>query len=73
MAYSASSGSSIGRLIRSAGLTLLSVGLAFICTLLLQPSFPYPFLFLFFGAVMARAHGSQAPRPAYLPFYFRPW
>ena len=37
MAYSASSGSSIGRLIRSTGLTLLSVGFAFICTLLLQP------------------------------------
>jgi C4-dicarboxylate-specific signal transduction histidine kinase len=55
MAYSASSRSSIGRLIRSAGLTLLSVGFAFICTLLLQPLFPYPFLFLFFGAVMASA------------------
>jgi len=36
-------------------LTLLSVGFAFICTLLLQPLFPYPFLFLFFGAVMASA------------------
>jgi C4-dicarboxylate-specific signal transduction histidine kinase len=36
-------------------LTLLSVGLAFGFTLLLQPLFPYPFLFLFFGAVMASA------------------
>jgi C4-dicarboxylate-specific signal transduction histidine kinase len=37
------------------GITLLAVGLAFACTLLLQPLFPYPFLFLFFGAVMASA------------------
>lgn len=37
------------------GITLLSVGAAFVCTRLLQPLFPYPFLFLFFGAVMASA------------------
>lgn len=37
------------------GIVLLSVGLAFLSTLLLQPLFPYPFLFLFFGAVMASA------------------
>lgn len=37
------------------GITLLSVGLAFACTWLLQPLFPYPFLFLFFGAVMTSA------------------
>ena len=41
----------LGRL----GILLLAVGLAFACTLLLQPLFPYPFLFLFFGAVMASA------------------
>jgi signal transduction histidine kinase len=35
------------------GITLFSVVVAFVCTLLLQPLFPYPFLFLFFGAVMA--------------------
>ena len=37
------------------GITLLPVGIAFACTLLLQPLFPYPFLFLFFGAVMVSA------------------
>ena len=31
------------------------VGLAFVCTLYLQRFFPYPFLFLFFAAVMASA------------------
>lgn len=36
-------------------MTLFAVGLAFGCTLLLQPLFPYPFLFLFFGGVMASA------------------
>jgi C4-dicarboxylate-specific signal transduction histidine kinase len=35
------------------GTALLSVGLALACSLLLQPFFPYPFLFLFFAAVMA--------------------
>src|SRR5256885_12374005 len=34
-------------------LALLCVGAAFVPTLLLQNLFPYPFLFLFFGAVMA--------------------
>jgi K+-sensing histidine kinase KdpD len=34
---------------------MLSVTAAFLATLLLQPLFPYPFLFLFFGAVMASA------------------
>jgi C4-dicarboxylate-specific signal transduction histidine kinase len=34
---------------------LLSVAVAFVSTLLLEPLFPYPFLFLFFGAVMASA------------------
>ena len=37
------------------GIALLVVGLAFACTMLLQPHFPYPFLFLFFGAVMVSA------------------
>ena len=37
------------------GIALLSVTAAFLATLLLQPLFPYPFLFLFFGAVMASA------------------
>lgn len=55
MAHSVSSGFVGRRLLRSIGLTLLSVGLAFAFTLLLQPLFPYPFLFLFFGAVMASA------------------
>ncbi len=35
------------------GTALLSVGLALACSLLVQPFFPYPFLFLFFAAVMA--------------------
>lgn len=39
-------------LFQGIGIALLAVGLAFACTLLLQPHFPYPFLFLFFGAVM---------------------
>jgi signal transduction histidine kinase len=34
---------------------LLSVAAAFLSTLLLQHLFPYPFLFLFFGAVMSSA------------------
>src|SRR4030081_3530421 len=36
-------------------LALLCVIAAFVPTLLLQGFFPYPFLFLFFGAVMASA------------------
>jgi len=41
--------------IRSFGTPLLSVLVAFVLTYLLQPLFPYPFLFLFFGAVMISA------------------
>jgi signal transduction histidine kinase len=37
------------------GIALLSVSAAFVSTMLLQHLFPYPFLFLFFGAVMASA------------------
>jgi signal transduction histidine kinase len=37
------------------GIALLSVAAAFVSTLLLQHLFPYPFLFLFFGAVMVSA------------------
>ena len=55
MTHSPLRGSVVRSFLRSIGLTLLSVGLAFGFTLLLQPLFPYPFLFLFFGAVMASA------------------
>lgn len=55
MPHSPLRGSVVRCFLRSIGLTLLSVGLAFGFTLLLQPLFPYPFLFLFFGAVMASA------------------
>jgi signal transduction histidine kinase len=48
-------GPTILKLLRRFGVSLLSVGLAFALTILLQPLFPYPFLFLFFGAVMASA------------------
>ena len=37
------------------GLTVVFVAVAFLATLSLQHLFPYPFLFLFFGAVMAGA------------------
>ena len=37
------------------GIAIFSVSVAFVLTLLLQHLFPYPFLFLFFGAVMASA------------------
>jgi len=37
------------------GISLLFVTAAFVCTLLIQRFFPYPFLFLFFAAVMASA------------------
>lgn len=37
------------------GITLVFVTLAFLATFYLQHLFPYPFLFLFFGAVMASA------------------
>src|SRR5258708_32456068 len=42
-------------LIRRCGIALFFVGAAFVATLLLQRLFTYPFLFLFFGAVMASA------------------
>jgi K+-sensing histidine kinase KdpD len=42
-------------LIRRYAIALLSVAVAFVSTLLLQRFFPYPFLFLFFAAVMASA------------------
>jgi|SRR5690348_10138421 K+-sensing histidine kinase KdpD len=41
--------------IRRYGLTLLFVAVAFVSTLLMQRFFPYPFLFVFFAAVMASA------------------
>jgi K+-sensing histidine kinase KdpD len=41
--------------IRRYGIALLFVAVAFVSTLLLQPLFPYPFLFVFFAAVMASA------------------
>jgi C4-dicarboxylate-specific signal transduction histidine kinase len=37
------------------GLTVVFVAIAFLATISLQHLFPYPFLFLFFGAVMASA------------------
>jgi C4-dicarboxylate-specific signal transduction histidine kinase len=43
------------RQIAGYGIALLSVSAAFVSTMLLQHLFPYPFLFLFFGAVMASA------------------
>ncbi len=53
------SGMAPSRLVRSLvwrwGVGLLSVAAAFVATLLLQHLFPYPFLFLFFGAVIASA------------------
>ena len=42
-------------LVRRYGSSALFVSLAFVCTLFLQRFFPYPFLFLFFAAVMASA------------------
>ncbi len=41
--------------IRHYGIGLITVVVAFVSSLLLQPLFPYPFLFLFFGAVMVSA------------------
>jgi K+-sensing histidine kinase KdpD len=41
--------------IRRYGIALLFVAVAFVSTLLLQPFFPHPFLFVFFAAVMASA------------------
>jgi K+-sensing histidine kinase KdpD len=49
-------------LIRRYGIALLFVAVALVSTLLLQRFFPYPFLFLFFAAVMASAwFGGTAP------------
>jgi C4-dicarboxylate-specific signal transduction histidine kinase len=45
----------IRSLFRRSGFAVLFVIVAFVPTLLLQRLFPYPFLFLFFGAVMASA------------------
>lgn len=45
----------ISPVIRSSGIVFACVGAAFVSTLLLQPLFPYPFLFLFFSAVMLSA------------------
>jgi signal transduction histidine kinase len=42
-------------LIRRYGIAAAFVSTAFLCTLFLQRFFPYPFLFLFFAAVMASA------------------
>lgn len=48
--------------IRRYGIALLFVAAAFICTVLVQRFFQYPFLFLFFAAVMASAwFGGTAP------------
>ena len=47
---------------RRYGIALISVAAALISSLLLQRLFPYPFLFLFFAAVMASAwFGGTAP------------
>ena len=42
-------------MIRRYGIALIFVATAFVSTLLVQRFFPYPFLFLFFAAVMASA------------------
>jgi C4-dicarboxylate-specific signal transduction histidine kinase len=41
--------------IRSYGIAIILVGSAFVVTLLIRNLFPYPFVFLFFAAVMASA------------------
>ncbi len=41
--------------VRRYGVCLLAVGLSFACTELLQPLFPYPFLFLFLVGIMVSA------------------
>jgi len=45
----------VGSVIRRSGIALSCVAAALGSTLLLQPLFPYPFLFLFFAAVMISA------------------
>jgi C4-dicarboxylate-specific signal transduction histidine kinase len=49
---SSASAISIRVLVRSSGIALIAVAAALVFTLLLQRLFLYPFLFLFFGAVM---------------------
>jgi K+-sensing histidine kinase KdpD len=51
--------------IRRYGIALLFVAVAFVSTLLLQPLFPYPFVFVFFAAVMASAWFG-GPKPGFL-------
>ncbi len=52
----------VGSAIQRAGIALSSVAAALVSTLLLQRFFPYPFLFLFFAAVMVSAwFGGAAP------------
>src|ERR1700722_11630071 len=48
-----------GSIIRPYAVSFLLVTAALVCTLLLRSHFPYPFLFLFFAAVMASAWGGQ--------------
>jgi len=51
-----------GTVIRRNAIALVCVGTALVSTLLLQHLFPYPFLFLFFAAVMTSAwFGGAAP------------
>jgi len=45
----------VGSVIRGTGIALSCVAAALVLTLLLQHLFPYPFLFLFFAAVMTSA------------------
>ena len=45
----------VGSVIRRSGITFSSVAAALVSTLFLQHLFPYPFLFLFFAAVMTSA------------------
>jgi K+-sensing histidine kinase KdpD len=52
----------VGSAIQRAGIALSCVAAALVSTLLLQRLFPYPFLFLFFAAVMISAwFGGKAP------------
>ena len=52
----------IGSVFRRSGIALSCVAAALVLTLFLQHLFPYPFLFLFFAAVMASAwFGGTAP------------
>ena len=51
------------KLIRRNAIALLFVAAAFLFTLFLQGFFPYPFLFLFFAAVMALGGCATPPKP----------